>query len=253
MKVNLKISLLAAVSAVSIAAAFWIGPVAQDPSYHQFADQRMLIGLPNFWNVVTNLPMVVVGLMGLWRASRGRSDGGMSSVRFAYIAFFLGLFLTGWGSSYYHVAPDNASLLYDRLPMTVVFISFFCIVWGEHISPRVSRWMMGPLIVLGLAAVLFWYWTETHGRGDLRPYALVQFLPLLLTPLILILHRSASVRAGILWAVLTAYGVSKAAEVLDRPIYELAGVISGHSIKHLTAALATYLLYLRMGLITARK
>ena len=244
---NLKISLLATVSAVSIAAAYLIEPVAQDPAYHQFADQRTVFGVPNFWNVVTNLPMVVVGLMGLWRVTQGRSDGVMPSVRFAYNAFFLGLFLTGWGSSYYHIAPDNASLMFDRLPMTILFIAFFCIVWGEHISPRVSRWIMGPLIAIGLAAVLYWYWTETLGRGDLRPYALVQFLPLILTPLILILYRSASARIGLLWAVLAAYGASKAAELLDRPIYELAGVISGHSVKHLAAALATYLLYLRMG------
>jgi hypothetical protein len=162
------------------------------------------------------------------------------------MAFFGGLFLTGWGSGYYHIQPDNASLLFDRLPMTVLFVSFFCIVWGEHISPAAVRWILWPLMALGLATVIYWYWTEIQGHGDLRPYAVVQFLPMLLIPLILLFYRSTFDRSVWLWGVLAAYGASKLAEVLDQPIYDLLS-FSGHSIKHLVAALAAYILYLAMG------
>ena len=50
---------------VSLATLPLLPPIAQDPTYHQFADQRTLLGIPNFWNVVSNLPFVLVGAMGL--------------------------------------------------------------------------------------------------------------------------------------------------------------------------------------------
>lgn len=247
MKLDLKKSVLAAVAAASVAVLLWMDPLAQNPGYHRFADQRTLHGLPNFWNVTTNLPMVVVGLMGMIRILMRRSSGYLPQLAHVYMAFFCGLFLTGWGSAYYHIEPDNASLLYDRLPMTVLFVSFFCIVWGEHISPAAVRWILWPLIAAGLAAVIYWYWTETQGRGDLRPYALVQFMPMLLIPLILLFYRSKLSGIVWLWGVVAAYGASKLAEALDLPIYDYLGAFSGHSIKHLVAALAAYLLYLAIG------
>ncbi|MGD9007855.1 MAG: ceramidase domain-containing protein [Desulfobacteraceae bacterium] len=251
MKLDLKKGTLGALVAVSLAVLLWMEPVSQDPGYHRFADQRTLFGVPNFWNVMTNLPMVVVGLLGAGRIVRGRAARYLPELAFVYMAFFCGLFLTGLGSAYYHIEPDNASLLFDRLPMTVLFVSFFCIVWGEHISSAAVQWILWPLLPAGLATVIYWYWTETLGRGDLRPYALVQFLPMLLIPLILLLYQSKLTRVVWLWGVLAAYGVSKLAEVLDQPIYDLFGVFSGHSIKHLIAALAAYLLYLAIGRLKA--
>lgn len=247
MKLDPKKGALGAVVAASIAVLLWMDPVAQDPEYHRFADQRTLFGIPNFWNVATNLPMVLVGLFGMVRIMRGRSSGYLRQLTYVYMAFFGGLFLTGWGSGYYHIEPDNASLLFDRLPMTVLFVSFFCIVWGEHISLSIVRWILWPLMALGLATVIYWHWTEIQGRGDLRPYAVIQFLPMLLIPLILLFYRSIFASTVWLWGVIAAYGASKLAEVLDRPIYDLLGAFSGHSIKHLVAALAAFILYLAMG------
>jgi hypothetical protein len=48
MKLDLKKGSLGAVVAVSLAVLLWMEPVAQDPGYHRFADQRTLFGVPNF-------------------------------------------------------------------------------------------------------------------------------------------------------------------------------------------------------------
>jgi hypothetical protein len=69
--------------------------------------------IPNFWNVVSNIPFIAIGAAGLWRFRDGP----------ATIILFLGFFLTGVGSSYYHWHPNDATLFWDRLPMTLSFAS----------------------------------------------------------------------------------------------------------------------------------
>ena len=38
--------------AASLGEMLLLPPMTQDESYHQFADQRTILGIPNFWNVV---------------------------------------------------------------------------------------------------------------------------------------------------------------------------------------------------------
>lgn len=228
--------LICAVSAAAIAAAFWLDRIPQDPAYHAFADHSRLLGIPNFRNVATNLPFLLVGLVGLtWRA-RLRDQ----ALQTQYMVFCIGVLLVGFGSAYYHWAPSTPALVWDRAPMTVAFAALFSAVVQDRVSERIGRMMLWPLVIAGIASVAWWYWSELAGRGDLRPYAVVQFLPMLLIPLILLLFSGRGLRAGWLWATLAAYVIAKFAEYFDAAIYDATGFLSGHSLKHLLAALAVW-------------
>jgi hypothetical protein len=227
--------LIGAVSAAAIAAAFWLDRIPQDPAYHEFADGSTLFGIPNFWNVATNLPFLLVGLMGL--AWRSRLQ--VQTLQTQYVIFCIGVALVGLGSAYYHWAPSNSTLVWDRLPMTVAFMALFSAVIQDRVSEHLGRILLWPLVIAGVATIAWWYWSELEGRGDLRPYAVVQFLPMLLIPLILLLLFSGrGLRAGWLWATLAAYVLAKVAEYFDTAIFSASGLLSGHSTKHLLAALA---------------
>jgi hypothetical protein len=102
---------------VSLLGLLLVPPIPQDQSYHQFADQRILLGMPNFWNVVSNLSFIAIGAAGLWRFHHHSST----------IILFLGIFLTGFGSSYYHWNPNDSTLVWDRLPMTLGFMAILAI------------------------------------------------------------------------------------------------------------------------------
>ena len=119
------IGLLVAITVVLIAVGFWLPRIPQPQSYHLFADRRTFAGIPNFANVISNLPFAAVGLSGLVFLLRADSAKYFLDrrERWPYLIVFAGLVLTAFGSSYYHLQPDNASLLWDRLPMVIVFMS----------------------------------------------------------------------------------------------------------------------------------
>lgn len=228
--------LIAAVAVASLVAAFWLDRIPQDPAYHQFADSSALFGIPNFCNVATNLPFLIVGMIGFALQSRLR----VQALRAQYAAFCIGVTLVSIGSAYYHWAPSTPTLLWDRLPMTVAFMALFSAVVEDRLSERLGRVLLWPFVVAGVTSIAWWYWTELAGRGDLRPYAIVQFLPMLLIPLILLLFKGHGLRDCWLWATLAAYLFAKVAEYFDTAVYGSTGMLSGHSIKHLLAALAVW-------------
>ena len=164
----------------------------------------------------------------------------------AYFTFFSGLFLIGLGSVYYHLHPLNEALVWDRLSITVSFMAFFVIVYGESVSVRTARMMLAPLVGLGIASVIYWHITESQGVGDLRLYGLVQFFPMLLIPFMLFWYGSVLSPISWIFGILGAYATAKAAEMYDHQIYELLG-FSGHSLKHLLAALGAYLFLVSLG------
>ena len=204
---------------IGVAFLVFVPPIAQDQGYHVFADTRTFFGVPNFWDVASNLVFAVVGILGLRRLrdTLGR-------------ALFLGVLLTCFGSGYYHLAPNDARLVWDRLPMTLVFMSLTASVIGAVVGPRWDRRLLAPLVIAGIASVLWW-----RASGDLRPYIVVQFGSMLLLLSAFPFFKSAR---G-LWPVLGLYVLAKLAENYDRAIYSLAP-ISGHTCKHLLAGLATY-------------
>jgi hypothetical protein len=234
--------LLAGVVAAAIAAMSFVRPIPQDPGYHTFVDTREFLAIPNFWNVMSNLPFVAAGVAGLLFLRQQNRPGLSPSLRPAYGIFFAGVLLTGFGSAWYHLAPDNRTLVWDRLPMTLAFMSLFTIIIGEHVSAQRARQLLLPLLITGTASVLYWAVSEAGGNGDLRPYALVQFLPMILIPLILRMYRSPFDRTAFIWLVVIIYAASKLSEYYDERVFALGGIISGHSLKHVVAALAPLVL-----------
>lgn len=226
--------ILGAVTVIGIAATFFVPPIPQDPAYHEFADRRMFLGIPNFWNVFSNLPFVIFGAYGLFKFSLLREP----SFRHAYLIFCVGIIFVGFGSAYYHYSPSTETLLWDRLPMTIVFMALFSMILGDRVSERFGVMMLLPLLITGVASVVYWYWTETQGRGDLRAYGLVQFLPMLLIPLMLIICEGKGLRVPFVWATLGTYALAKLTEVFDKAIYDATGFMSGHAIKHALASIA---------------
>ncbi len=230
-----RLVLFLAVLAGGLAFAFSRRRFGQDPSYHLFADDRTYAGVPNFWNVVTNLPFLLVGLFGLARLGRLRRP----ALRSGLLIFASGVALVAFGSAYYHLAPSNATLVWDRLPMTIGFMALFSLVVRDRLSESLGRHALAPLLVIGASSVLYWYATELQGAGDLRFYFVIQFLPMLLIPLLLLSGRGGGGLLGAwLWATLALYLLAKQAESHDRDLLVASGLLSGHSLKHLIAACA---------------
>ncbi|MGR9073994.1 MAG: ceramidase domain-containing protein [Gammaproteobacteria bacterium] len=233
------------VIAVCILIVLNISPVGQDQGYHLFADRRSILGIPHFWNVASNLPFLLVGIVGALGLLTGGPLAYEESLYPAYLIFFSGVAAVGIGSSYYHLFPSNETLLWDRLPMTVAFMAFFTIVVAEYVSVKAAKKMLLPLLIAGVASVVYWHFTEHNGQGDLRFYALVQFVPLVVIPVILTLFPARFSHGKFLWAVLGAYLAAKIFEALDGNVYRLLG-ISGHTIKHAISAAGPYLFFIAM-------
>ncbi len=241
-----KIIFILGVVLVGIIVMFFIPRIPQDPNYHNFIDQRRLFGIPNFWNIATNIPFIIAGALGLYVCNPNVPHGGLPELGSGYRVFFLGILLVGFGSAYYHFDPSTQTLLWDRLPMTIAFMAFLCVIIGENISVRSANRLLAPALVIGLGAVIYWYVTEAKGVGDLRPYGLVQFLPMALIPLILVFFQSRLSNNGYIWVVLGAYAASKIAEHQDAAVYHISGIISGHSVKHLFASFGALLMVLAL-------
>ena len=217
---NLKRILLLTTIAAIITMGFR-APISQDLSYHSFADVRLMFGIANFWNVASNLGFVMVGLMGLYQLVVTRRLMIVARVKTAYSVFFIGVSLVAFGSGFYHFAPSNATLIWDRLPMTVAFMALLSMVFAEFLSVVWARRSLWPLLGVGLASAVYWYYGELHGVGDLRAYVLVQFLPVVLIVLLLIFGQNVfNAASGYIW-LLASYVLAKAREHFDTPIFQI--------------------------------
>lgn len=209
-------------------------PIAQDPSYHSFADHRTIAGIDNCWNVVTNLGFLVVGIWGLCRMLSTPSLRIVPEIKLTYIVLFTGISLVAFGSAFYHLHPNNVTLVWDRLPMTIVFMALLAICIAECASANWARSVFLPLLVAGQGSVFYWYFTELHGKGDLRPYILVQFVPVIILPILLLLRKGRFTCQRGYWILFCCYIVGKLAEGYDHKIYQLSGhLIAGHALKHI--------------------
>jgi len=235
-KIGLGLVLL--IGGIMLVGLLFIGPLPQDVNYHHFADQRTWWEIPNTWNVLSNLPFFVVGLMGWGMLTLRTCSLNISpSDRWAWRMFFLGIALVGVGSGYYHWFPDNMTLVWDRLPMTLAFMSLYSIIISEFISEKAGKYLLVPLLIMGGVSVWYWWMTESEGQGDLRGYVMVQFLPMLTIPVILICFQSKWRLSYGYWVLLLAYVVAKGFEFYDQAVYDFLGGISGHSVKHIVPVL----------------
>lgn len=219
-----------------------VDPYPQPASYHDFADDRTVFGIANFWNVASNALFLVFGMVGLRQVASGNNVSILPELRSAYVVLFAGLALTALGSGWFHLEPNNNSLFWDRLPMTIAFMSLFAIIVGEHVSAKLGSYLLWPLLVLGSTSVLYWDYTESLDAGDLRLYGLVQFLPLVLFPAILVLYESAFDRTRFLWLAMGCYVLAKLFEYFDVLVFDLGQLVSGHSVKHVAASLVPLIL-----------
>lgn len=225
---------------IAICECILIGPIVQDPNYHLFADQRSFFSIHNFCNVVSNIPFIIIGLSGILQILFKKTQKIDFQLVIMILIFFIGVFFTGIGSGYYHLKPSNDTLFWDRLPMTISFMSFFSIVISEFISIKLGTRLFIPLLICGILSLLYWQISEKEGVGDLRFYALVQFLPILLITAILILYKNNNGKV-LYCLVLSTYLMAKLFEINDHLIFSINHTISGHSIKHLIAAAAPLL------------
>jgi len=232
-------TLMAMVSSVII---YQAGAIPQDLDYHNFADSRDIFKVPNFLNVVSNLGFLLVGAYALYKIYIVRSLLLVDEIRVSYIIFFVATILVSFGSSYYHLEPNNESLVWDRLPMTIAFMSLFSFVISEFISIRVGKVVLYPLLLLGIASVAYWFFGEMQGVGDLRAYILIQYLPMIILPIIIIFFNSQFSLVMGYWMLLLCYLVAKLFEHFDSEIFTLLGFISGHSLKHMLSALGIFIL-----------
>ncbi len=230
-------AILLALLGVGIGAMFLIPPIAQPLWYHDFADKRFLLGIPNFWNVISNVPFLFVGGLGIWYVA-SESSPLNASHRWMYLVLFVAVALTGVGSAYYHLDPNNDRLVWDRLPIAVTFMALFAIIIGEHLNRCAGILLFLPLVVLGSATVFYWHLTEAWGRGDLRPYFLAQLYPAVAMPFILWLCPASDTGAGNLYSAMLWYVGAKIYEFLDNDVFSFGQVISGHTLKHIGAAIS---------------
>jgi hypothetical protein len=207
--------------------------LAQDINYHLFADTESMFGISNWSNVLSNLGFIIAGITGLINMRHMTLNTALCLWRF----FFSAIILVGFGSAYYHWIPSNNSLFWDRLPMTMGFASLIAGMIQERFGSRAARLLFGPLVLTGAFSVLYWWFTEQAGTGDLRPYIVVQFLPMLLIPLIIILFPKDAKSDRPYWILLISYAVAKLFEWQDDAVFMITShLISGHALKHLIAA-----------------
>jgi len=237
------IGLIGGLAALAAAVAWLIPPIAQDPAYHRLADSRPWLGIPNALNVLSNAGFLLVGALGLVFVMGGGGGGRAfreSGERWPYAVFFGGLFLTGLGSGYYHWAPGNARLAWDRLPLAMTLMGLLAATIAERLGVKAGLRLLGPLVLVAVGSVVYWHWTEQRGVGALRLYALVQFYPIVAVPLMLWWLPPRYTRGSELLAAAATYAAAKVPELLDGWVLSATHVVSGHTLKHLLAALAGY-------------
>ncbi len=237
------IGLIGGLAALAAAVAWLIPPIAQDPAYHRLADSRPWLGIPNALNVLSNAGFLLVGALGLVFVLGGGGGGRAfrePGERWPYAVFFGGLFLTGLGSGYYHWAPGNARLAWDRLPLAMTLMGLLAATIAERLGVKAGLRLLGPLVLVAVGSVVYWHWTEQRGVGDLRLYALVQFYPIVAVPLMLWWLPPRYTRGSELLAAAATYAAAKVPELLDGWVLSATHVVSGHTLKHLLAALAGY-------------
>ena len=216
--------------------------IPQDQTYHQFADQRLLFGIPNFMDVVSNFPMAIAAAAGVLFVMCRRRDEDCTFVErgqaIPYALFFAAVLLTSVTSAYYHLAPGDGRLAWDRMPLSLVFVFFLAAVVAERINTQAALVLLLPLAVLAINSVIYWNLTEARGVGDLRLYLAVQAAPILLVPAILALFPTVYTGTSDLAIVVLLYIVAKLCEHGDGLIYQVGNIVSGHTLKHCLTGVA---------------
>jgi len=220
----------------SLIILLFVEPIPQDLRYHAFADSQTIWGIPNFYDVISNIPFAIVGLLGFSYVFTHWNN----KSTWSWLILFLSIILVAAGSSYYHLNPNNQSLTWDRLPMAIGFMALFAIVVGDYIYPKLEQWLLVHMCALGVYSVLYWNLTD-----DLRIYVWVQFFSSGLLLAVIILYKPNTYQTKYLIFAFIFYTLSKLTEYYDHTIFSLTNnLVSGHTIKHILAATAAFYFYL---------
>ena len=222
----------------------WLLPsFAQPQSFHDYADQRVWLGVPHAADVLSNLPFFVVGALGLhfsllgWRT---QNPNAFSDQRAAlpYALLFLGILLTAFGSSWYHAQPSDATLVWDRLPMALGFAGLVAGALTDRAPQRIWQFLLA-FAAVGAGTVLYWNMSR-----NLVPYLVMQvgFIAAALIATAWITPRYT--RANRVYAAAGLYAIAVIFERLDHQVFALlGGLISGHTLKHMFACAAIVVVY----------
>ena len=238
MQPTTRIAVLALLTFAPLAALMIaLPPIPQDPAYHIFADTRRCLGIPNFANVASNIAFVIVGALGLSLCAKARGSGASR----AWMVFFGATALVAAGSAYYHWAPNDETLVWDRLPMALAFMALFSAMLAEHLDERLEMPLLWITLAIAVGSIVWWRYTD-----DLRPYVWVQFGPFLALIFLLAAFPGTYTHRAWLAYGAVAYAVAKVFELADAPILDATRLVSGHTLKHLTAALAPLCVYMML-------
>ena len=238
---NLAVGIFVGVTIAVFLGMLFVAPISQPASYHHFSDARSFLGIPNALNVLSNAAFLFVGVAGAWFLLTRSNQAFTSAIeRVPYLVLFFGVSLTTFGSGYYHWSPSNATLVWDRLPMTFGFMGLFAACLAERINLRAGQVLLWPMVVLGILSVVYWQRT-----GDLRPYVLVQFYSLIAIAILVGLFAPRYTRGKDVFIAIGFYALAKVLETYDAAVYATLRIVSGHTLKHIAAAVASLVL-LRM-------
>lgn len=230
--------LLIGLTLLAVALAVFLPAMEQPLAYHDFADKRTAYGIENFLDVASNAAFAVAGLAGLAAVLRPGTCFERPLERLPYLVFCIGVLLTAAGSCYYHLQPDNETLFWDRLPMTIAFMALVSAQIVDRVDVRAGLLSLGPLLLAGVGTVVYWIVTERLGRGNVVPYGVLQAYAVIVLLKLAAMHPSRYSDGNALYVVFAGYLLAKVFEHYDRQILELTGVVSGHTLKHVAAGVA---------------
>ncbi|WKA25815.1 hypothetical protein [Bradyrhizobium roseum] len=214
------------------------GRIAHPAHYHDFADHSSAFGIPHAGDVLSNAGFALVAIWGWLSLRPHRASAPLRAGWPGYRLFLIGLLLTAFGSAFYHLAPDNISLIWDMLAIALVCAGLIAGVRGDTLGSNSGPEVIA-LALYAVASVAWWAITDVNGAADLRPYLLLQGLALILIPLWQAIHRAPRADRIAFGTAMALYILAKLAEMFDHEIAAALGVVTGHTLKHLIATAAT--------------
>jgi hypothetical protein len=208
-----------------------VRPIVRTPTFHHYADARTWLGIPHAGDVLSNAAFIVVAVLAALRLRAGRSADG-----FAWLAC-AGVAGIGIGSGSYHVAPSDALLALDWAPIVLALAWITAAVVADRHGRRAGVIALVVGTSAALVAVAIWYLGGgTTGGGDMTAYVTVQLLGVAL-PLAVALSAPGRIPARHLAVALAGFLLARLFATRDASLLDAIGV-SGHSLKHVAAALA---------------
>ena len=213
--------------------ALLYGKVEQPQSYYQFADDRTFFGIPNGLDVMSNLAIVYPAIIGLLFLQDRRESGFQYRDPIEpviYYSLFIGFALTFLGSIWFHLNPNDSTLVWDRLGMSVIMACYCSLIIADMYSIDLAKQIHYPLIAIGSLSIIYW-----HFSGDLRFYFIFKLQPLILVFILIKFGKKVYDRSEDYLVSMLLIGIATLMENVDEGVFESLVIISGHTLKHIFA------------------